>query len=74
MRMIKRKVCCVYIIAVILVHNVDLFTLIAQMDKTSKAHTRIIWSCSWSPDDRCFATASRDKRVSYNICMELTSL
>lgn len=41
----------------------DLFTLIAQMDKTSKAHTRIIWSCSWSPDDRCFATASRDKRV-----------
>ena len=39
------------------------FVIIGQMDKSSKAHSRIIWSCGWSHDDACFATASRDKRV-----------
>lgn len=34
--------------------------LIAQ---NSKAHARIIWSCSWSHDDLFFATGSRDKKV-----------
>ena len=33
------------------------------MDKKSKTHTRIIWTCSWSHDDRYFATGSRDKKV-----------
>ena len=36
---------------------------VSVMDKNTKAHTRIIWSCSWSHDDVCFATASRDKKV-----------
>jgi elongator complex protein 2 len=28
-----------------------------------RAHGRIIWSCNWSPDDKYFATGSRDKYV-----------
>ena len=41
------------------------------MSKTSTAHARIIWCCSWTHDDVCFATASRDKRVSVRLFMAL---
>lgn len=36
------------------------FTLVEHV----KAHKRIIWSCSWSPDSRIFALGSRDQSVS----------
>ena len=45
--------------------RVERFVLAAQLGKASAAHTRIIWSCSWTHDDVCFATASRDKRVGW---------
>ena len=41
----------------------ELFSLAASLDPKSRHHSRIIWSCSWSHDDRCFVTASRDKKV-----------
>jgi WD40 repeat protein len=39
--------------------STERYELIAK--KTS--HLRIVWSCSWSPDDVLFATGSRDKTI-----------
>uniref|UniRef100_A0A8C5HEP3 Elongator complex protein 2 n=1 Tax=Gouania willdenowi TaxID=441366 RepID=A0A8C5HEP3_GOUWI len=39
------------------------FLLYAHTGKNTAVHTRIIWSCDWSPDSRYFVTSSRDKKV-----------
>ncbi|XP_066435314.1 elongator complex protein 2 [Eleutherodactylus coqui] len=39
------------------------FRLYANTDKSTSVHTRIIWSCDWTPDSQFFVTGSRDKKV-----------
>ncbi|XP_074844007.1 elongator complex protein 2 isoform X2 [Carettochelys insculpta] len=39
------------------------FSLFAYTDKNTAVHTRIIWSCDWTPDNKYFITGSRDKKV-----------
>ncbi|XP_029976969.1 elongator complex protein 2 [Salarias fasciatus] len=39
------------------------FSLCAHTGKDTAVHSRIIWSCGWSPDSRYFVTSSRDKKV-----------
>eukprot|EP00794_Sanderia_malayensis_P003668 gene3668-4185_t len=39
------------------------YVLTQKTDKKTGVHSRIIWSCCWTPDDKYFATASRDKQV-----------
>lgn len=41
------------------------FSLYAHTGKETAVHTRIIWSCDWSPDSKYFVTSSRDKRVTW---------
>lgn len=38
-------------------------TALKLFAKVPKAHTRISWGCSWSPDDKYLATCSRDGTV-----------
>ncbi|XP_031441816.1 elongator complex protein 2 isoform X2 [Clupea harengus] len=40
-----------------------LFSLYANTSKNTAVHTRIIWSCDWSFDNKYFVTSSRDKKV-----------
>uniref|UniRef100_A0A673CNS1 Elongator complex protein 2 n=1 Tax=Sphaeramia orbicularis TaxID=375764 RepID=A0A673CNS1_9TELE len=39
------------------------FSLYAHTEKDTSIHSRIIWSCDWSPDGKYFVTSSRDKKV-----------
>lgn len=39
------------------------FTLFAFTNNVTSVHSRIIWSCDWSPDSKYFFTGSRDKKV-----------
>uniref|UniRef100_A0A8D0SXE4 Elongator complex protein 2 n=2 Tax=Sus scrofa TaxID=9823 RepID=A0A8D0SXE4_PIG len=39
------------------------FSLFAFTNKVTAVHSRIIWSCDWSPDGKYFFTGSRDKKV-----------
>lgn len=43
--------------------NTSSFELIRSINTKNPYHTRIIWSCDWSHDDKYFITTSRDKRV-----------
>ncbi|KAM5158488.1 elongator complex protein 2 isoform 2-T2 [Mantella aurantiaca] len=39
------------------------FMLHASTNKDTSVHSRIIWSCDWTPDSKFFVTGSRDKKV-----------
>ncbi|XP_077362438.1 elongator complex protein 2 isoform X2 [Festucalex cinctus] len=39
------------------------YSLYARTTKDASVHSRIIWSCDWSPNGTYFATSSRDKKV-----------
>lgn len=47
------------------------FSLYTHTSKDSAVHTRIIWSCDWSLDNKYFVTSSRDKKVSYRCTLHL---
>ena len=39
------------------------FIAVANTDKKTSIHQRLIWACSWSHDSNYFATGSRDKKI-----------
>ncbi|CAB1350780.1 unnamed protein product [Coregonus sp. 'balchen'] len=52
------------------------FSLYTHTRKDIAVHTRIIWSCDWSVDNKYFVTSSRDKkmhksRIVFRLCSDL---
>ncbi|KAJ1526983.1 hypothetical protein ONE63_008528 [Megalurothrips usitatus] len=43
--------------------SVPSFKLLVATNKSTGIHTRIIWSCAWTPDSKFFATGSREGKV-----------
>ena len=43
--------------------NEKLYDLVRGIGTKNEYHTRIVWSCDWSHDDKYFITTSRDKRA-----------
>ncbi|EFO24139.1 hypothetical protein LOAG_04349 [Loa loa] len=41
----------------------DFKILLTSEQKYSKVHSRIIWCCAWTPDDKYFVTGARDKKL-----------
>ena len=37
--------------------------MLASTDKKTSGHTRLIWTCTWTPDSKYFFTGSREGRV-----------
>ncbi|CAF0711829.1 unnamed protein product [Brachionus calyciflorus] len=48
--------------------NENNFELKNGINSKNPYHTRIIWSCDWSHDDKYFVTTSRDKRACVWLC------
>ncbi|XP_037119720.1 elongator complex protein 2 isoform X2 [Syngnathus acus] len=44
-------------------HPEPQYELYARTTKDTSVHSRILWSCDWSPDGAYFVTSSRDKKV-----------
>jgi elongator complex protein 2 len=55
--------------------NEPVFRLVKAINSKNNYHTRIIWSCDWSHDDRYFVTTSRDKRacIWHGVCKDTQS-
>ena len=44
-------------------NDIGQFKLVRSIATKNPFHTRIVWSCDWSHDDKFFVTTSRDKRA-----------
>lgn len=51
------------LVCVCRLHAEPQFSLHTHTGKGTAVHSRIIWSCDWSPDSKYFVTSSRDKKV-----------